>query len=97
MLQMLRSACIVLHSGSFAVLRTVQLNSKFCLVAEKVQDIVSDDLLSPETGTAVTKEIEPQMPFFLGHVFAKCTGISEQRMVSSVVHGMPPRTIRIFM
>ena len=34
-LQVIRSLCIVLHSGSFAMLGTVQLYCQFCFVAEK--------------------------------------------------------------
>jgi hypothetical protein len=69
-LQVARSLHIVLHSGSFAMLRAIQLNSKFCLVAEKIQDITSNDLLTAETGATVAKKVKPQMPFFLGHIFA---------------------------
>jgi hypothetical protein len=52
-LQVARSLHIALHSGSFTMLRTVQFNSKFCLVTEKIQDITSNDLLTTETGATV--------------------------------------------
>ena len=49
-LQMVRSPCIILHGGSFAMLGTVQLHCELRFVAEKIQDIASNDLLSTEAG-----------------------------------------------
>ena len=80
------SCSIILKGFRFIMLRTIQLNNQVGIIAEEVNNIISNYFLPPETGRTITQKIIPKMSFLPCHILPKHICIFEIVGVSRITH-----------
>jgi len=59
----------------FAMLRTVQFYNQLRLMTVKINDVISDDILSSKAVFTLAQVLIPKLRFFFCHFLAQCFGI----------------------
>ena len=77
---------VIFNSFILVVLRAVKFNYQVCFCTTEINNIAAYYFLTEESYILVSQIIIPQVPFFLGHIFAKHLCVFNKIFVMIILH-----------